>query len=159
VNTEADLKTALELLAVAPSAVAQPEPNRCDVRLEPGDLVAAAAKLQAAHWGYLSAITGLDHGPASGELEALYHFCHGAAVLTLRVRLPRQGAALPSLCDLTAIAGPLERELSEMFGININGSPDRNRLYLPDEWPPELYPLRKDAPLADLEKDPKGLAN
>jgi Ni,Fe-hydrogenase III component G len=152
--TEIAIQTALELLAEFQPAPARPEPNRLDVALAPSQLVAAVEKLQAARWGYLAAITGLDGGAAkdtAGDLEVLYHFCHAAAVVTLRVRLPRQAPATPTLCGVIASAGPLERELGEMFGVEITDSPDTNRLYLPEDWPPGLYPLRKDAPLAELE--------
>ena len=39
---------------------------------------------------------------------------------------------------------PFERELSEMFGVTVVGIPNPERLYLPDDWPEGVYPLRKD---------------
>jgi len=74
-----------------------PEPNRIDVNIEAGDLLTAASAFYDNHWGYLAAITGLDHGPEEDYLEALYHFCGGAAVTTLRVKLPRHGGSVPSI--------------------------------------------------------------
>ena len=91
----------------------------------------------------MSAITGLDDIKAN-EIEVLYHFCHRAAVATLRVRIPRDKASLPSICSIKAGATFFERELSEMFGIEILGSPNSDRLFLPDEWPTDQPPLRKD---------------
>ena len=70
--------------------------------------------LHDAHWGYLAAITGLDLGPEKGELELLYHFCPGPAVITLRVRLPRQDAQVDSLTGIIPSAEASERELAEM---------------------------------------------
>src|SRR5574341_623571 len=79
-----------------------PEPNRRDVTLTaPGDLVPMVVALRVKRLGYLSAITGCDPGPDTGQLEVLYHFCAGEAVIPLR-------------------------------------------LYLPDDWPEGVYPLRKD---------------
>jgi len=68
----------------------QPEPNRLDVLLtSPDDLVPFAVALRVQRIGYLTAVTGLDPGPESGMLELLYHFCQGAAVITLRLQVPQ----------------------------------------------------------------------
>jgi Ni,Fe-hydrogenase III component G len=34
--------------------------------------------------------------------------------------------------------------LSEMFGVEITGLRNQDYLYLPDDWKPGVYPLRKD---------------
>ena len=141
------LQTAATLLAAHSQGQAQPEPNRLDVTVAVTDLLAAAGALAETHWGYLAAITGLDAGPKAGYLECLYHFCSAAAVLTVRVRLPRDGPVAPSLCGIIPAASLFERELSEMFGVTFSGSPDTARLFLPDDWPAGIYPLRKDAQL------------
>ena len=52
-----------------------------------------------------------------------------------------------------------EREAFDMFGLRAIGLPDERRLVLPDDWPNDLYPLRKDsmdyrkrpAPVTDVE--------
>jgi NADH:ubiquinone oxidoreductase subunit C len=123
-----------------------PEPGRIDIQIEANDLLAAVKALFDARWGYLIAITGLDLGEAAGKLEVLYHFGQGAAVLTLRVAIPRanEEARVPSVCRLIPSASFFERELSEMFGIVVEGTPDPNRLFLPDDWPGGAFPLRKD---------------
>lgn len=141
------LDEAQTLLAASSHDVHSPEAGRLDAGVDRTELLGAVAALRHARWGYLSAITGLDPGPDTGELEALYHFCRGPAVLTLRVRTPRVDASLPSLCGLIPSAGVFERELSELFGIRIVDAPDTSRLLLPDDWPADTYPLRKDANL------------
>jgi NADH:ubiquinone oxidoreductase subunit C len=142
-TTEELLDTAQQLLAAWASTTAKPAVNRLDVNLAAADLFAAVDALHSAHWGFLSAITGLDDLKAN-ELEVLYHFCNRAAVATLRVRIPRDKASIPSICSITAGATFFERELSEMFGIEVTGTPNPDRLFLPDEWPPDVHPLRKD---------------
>lgn len=122
-----------------------PEPHRLDVVLVPANLLPVTEYLHRNNWGYLAAISGLDHGPDADSIEALYHYCSGSDILTLRVQLPRDHPALPSICTIVAYAGIFERELSEMFGINLYGLADDSRLFLPDEWPDGLHPLRKDA--------------
>lgn len=121
-----------------------PEPNRIDVNIEAGDLLTAASAFYDNHWGYLAAITGLDHGPEEDYLEALYHFCGGAAVTTLRVKLPRHGGSVPSIAERIPAAGFFEREFAEMFGVYPTGLQDCSHLFLPEDWPDGLYPLLKD---------------
>jgi Ni,Fe-hydrogenase III component G len=124
---------------------ARPEQNRLDVTLtKPDDLVPIVVGLRVKRLGYLSAITGLDLGPEVGELELLYHFCVAAAVITLRLRIPRENGSTPSLCEVIPSAEAFERELSEMFGVTVVGLRNPEHLYLPDDWAEDQYPLRKD---------------
>ncbi|MFZ0546911.1 MAG: NADH-quinone oxidoreductase subunit C [Candidatus Promineifilaceae bacterium] len=143
-DTEKNLQTAESILAPWTKQTNNPDANRLDVIVEAADLITAINALQQADWGYLAAITGLDLGPEAGKMEVLYHFCEGAAVVTLRVTLDRETAVVPTVCGLIPSAGFFERELSEMFGITVEGTPNSDRLFLPDEWPDGVYPLRKD---------------
>jgi ech hydrogenase subunit E len=136
------------------------------------DILPAVTALTAARWGYLSAITGLDHGsgarsatdsgsgaaapadsgapadsaaaPGAGTIEVLYHFVQGATVLTFRVTLQRDAPAVPSISAVVPSALIYERELAETFGINVVGIPDKRRQFLSDDWPENLFPMRKD---------------
>ena len=150
-KTEEALQKARETLTLLEivRGTANPEPNRLDVNIEAGDLQKATEALLNAHWGHLSSITGLDLGVEADALEALYHFCEGPAVTTLRVRLPRHGSQIESVSKLIPAAGFFEREMAEMFGITVTGMPDSTHLFLPEDWPDGVYPLLKDF---DIEK-------
>ncbi len=150
-------KDATDLLQAAESILApwaketmRPEPARADVVIAPQDVVPAATALHAAGWGFLTAITGLDLGVEAGKLEALYHFCEGPAVVTLRVTLPRDNPVIDSVCGVIPAASFFERELSEMFGVTVAGTPNSDKLFLPEDWPDGVYPLRKDFNPAQL---------
>jgi Ni,Fe-hydrogenase III component G len=143
-DTETLLAQAVGLVEGKFVSQTAPEQNRIDLVVEPAHLLECVGPLAAARWGYLSAITGLDLGAESGRLEVLYHFCNRAAVLTLRVTLPRDAPIVPSVCGLIPAATLFEREVMEMFGVVCEGTPDPRRLFLPDEWPDGTYPLRKD---------------
>ncbi len=167
-DTSTLLGTARELLTPISTDTASPEENRLDVIIPSADLIRAAEILHNAKWGYLSAITGLDHIPSSvasteerewahigedqeqtgfgygGSIEVLYHFCDGAAVVTLRVQLPYQYPVVPSICKIIPSATLFERELIEMFGVNVVNTPNIEHLLLPDDWPAGVYPLRKE---------------
>jgi Ni,Fe-hydrogenase III component G len=137
------LNLAAQIVAPWAKETQTAEPNRLDVTIEGGDLPSAAEALQRARWGYLAAITGLDLGSAAGRLELLYHFCEGSAVLTLRLQTPYEAAVVPSLCVWIPSAAFFERELEEMLGVTVAGAPNHAPLFLPDDWPPGVYPLRK----------------
>jgi NADH:ubiquinone oxidoreductase subunit C len=115
-----------------------------DVNVTPDELLTAIETLLDHEWGYLATITGVDLGVEAGEIEVLYHFCHGAAVVTLVVKVSRENPVVPSICRLLPSASFFERELSEMFGITITNTPNTDHLFLPDDWPEGVYPLRKD---------------
>lgn len=149
-STETCLQTATKLVAAWALESAEPEPGRVDVVIAPEHLVAAAGALIDARWGYLTAITGLDLGPDDGRLEVLYHFACGAAIVTFRVRVPREGAVVPSLVSVIPSVSFSERELMEMFGVTVEGTPDTDKLFLPEDWPDGVYPLRKDFSMEQL---------
>ncbi len=142
-----DLEWALEIVGEWALEHNAPAADRLDVRIKPEHTAAAARALIDARWGYLTAITGLDGSAEDGQLEVLYHYCRGASILTLRASLPRDHAAVPSVCGAVPMATVYERELAEMFGVMVVGTPDSSRLFLPDDWPDGVYPLRKDAAL------------
>lgn len=139
---------AIELMEGLTINVNEVSPGRWNVKLEAGNLLAAVKALRDAHWGYLSAITGLDRGPEAGELEILYHFCEANQILTLRVKIPRNEAAVPSLTSLIPSARLYEMELREMLGVVIQGLQAPSHLFLPDDWEEGTYPLRKDFALS-----------
>jgi NADH-quinone oxidoreductase subunit D len=144
-NIEENLQNAEGLLADWNKESTHPELNRLDVAVTVDDLRLAVSALHNVHWGYLSAITGMDLGVESGQIEALYHFCYGAAVTTLRVRQPRgEVAAVPTIEDIIPPASFFERELHETLGFHITGAKTSERLFIPDDWPEDVYPLRKD---------------
>ena len=151
-TTETALQQAESVLQPIASELTRPTADRLDAMLAPRDLPRAVEALRQARFGYLSAITGLDVPPVPakgetpevpGQVEALYHFCEGAAVVTLRVKVPYGAASIPSICHVIPSATLFERELAEMFGVTVEGTPNTDHLLLPDEWPAGVYPLRK----------------
>lgn len=121
-----------------------PEPEPMDLAITADELVPAVTLLQEAWWGYLAAITGLDEGAAANQITILYHFVNGPAILTLRVSVPHNQPVVPSLCAIIPSASFYERELHEMFGVTVTDTPNTDYLFLPDEWPKGIYPMRKD---------------
>jgi ech hydrogenase subunit E len=142
--TEKDLVEAVELLKPWAKEINTPEEGRVDLVLDGAHLLAAVETLHEIRWGHLTSITGLDPGVDTGEIEVLYHFRRQAAVVGLRVRTRRDSASLPSICGIIPSASFLEREMGEMFGVEVVGMPQHGKLFLADDWPEGVYPLRKD---------------
>jgi Ni,Fe-hydrogenase III large subunit/Ni,Fe-hydrogenase III component G len=142
--TETGLAQAVDLLKPWTKEIAMPEEGRVEVVLDGTNLLAAVETLQGIHWGHLTSITGLDPGVETGQIEILYHFRREAAVIGLRVRTDRDSASVPSICDIIPSASFMERETSEMFGMEVVGMPPHGKLFLADDWPEGAYPLRKD---------------
>lgn len=133
-------------------AESKPEENRLDVNIPAEYLKVAVQELVDHQWGYLTTITGLDYPPIvdgeggetqQGMIGGLYHFANQAAILTLRVKVPYSNPQLDSICAIIPSATIYEREFMELFGIDLIATPDISRLVLPDDWPENVYPLRK----------------
>ena len=70
----------------------------------------------------------------------------------LKVHLPRERPACPTLSDVFAGADWHERETAEMFGVEFEGHPQPVKLLLSEPF--EGHPLRKDFPLMSREAKP-----
>ena len=119
-ETAAALQKVEELLQSWTVEKDRPSENRLDIRIKPQDFLPAVKAMIDAHWGYLSAITGVDRpaeSPDEGHVEVLYHFCEDAAIMTLRVNLPYTHPVIDSICGLIPSATLYERELIEMLGV------------------------------------------
>jgi len=96
----------------------------------------------------LAELTAVDYWP---QQRPRFHVIYGLRCLQdnlfLMLRVPLDGNApsLPTLTTVYANANWFERELWDMFGIQIEGHPDLRRILMPYEW--EGHPLRKDYPL------------
>jgi NADH-quinone oxidoreductase subunit C len=78
------------------------------------------------------------------RFEAVYHFIRHADVsrMRLRVQVPADDAVVPSLFDLHPGTEAMEREMADMYGIQLTGHPDPTRILMPEDW--IGHPLRKD---------------
>jgi NADH:ubiquinone oxidoreductase subunit C len=149
-DLELIMQQAQDLLQPYTERVEHPEPDRLDVYIMAEQIAEAvgalvAAEEQAGHW-HLITITGLDIPQTEhvdGQVELLYHFCQKAMILTLRARVDYGSPTAPSICGVIPAATLYEREVIEMFGVIFDGTPSRDRLLLPDDWPDWVYPLRK----------------
>ena len=97
----------------------------------------------------------------------IFSFDREKIFLCIQVAVDSTDPNIGSITPIIAGANWSERETRDLVGINLRGHPDPRRLVLADDWPQELYPLRKDFPYdykppsepqnkVPLKKPPKG---
>ena len=96
----------------------------------------------------ISAITGVDLGET---IELMYHVRTDGTIVTIRTEVPREDARIESIADLIPGTDFHEREVADLFGVTFEGHPNPRRLILSDNWPKNLFPLRKDAEITNIE--------
>ena len=90
---------------------------------------------------HLTTISGVDLGR---EVLIVYHIdCGDGSLLNLKLKLDKGATVLQTITNIFPGAVLYERELMDMLGVNFEGHPDPRRLFLPDDWPADEYPLRK----------------
>ncbi|NWF80305.1 MAG: NADH-quinone oxidoreductase subunit C [Chloroflexi bacterium] len=117
-----------------------------DTLVAPAHLVAAALYLRdTLGYAFLSDIAVVDY-LADGLFELVYRFytLDGGDALVLKLRVPRDQPAVPSLTPHWPGANFHEREAFDLFGITFVGHPYLRRIYMWDEF--EGWPMRKDFP-------------
>jgi NADH-quinone oxidoreductase subunit C len=99
----------------------------------------------------LRSISGLDLHPepfceVCYDLLSMQATAGGAwacqGTFAVRVRVPRDGARVPTVSDVWPAAEWHERETYDLFGIGFDGHPDLRRILCPEDW--VGWPLRKD---------------
>jgi NADH-quinone oxidoreductase subunit C len=90
---------------------------------------------------YLAAVTAVDRGDT---LQVVYHLLsiEYRHALVLKVEVPRDRAAVPTVSPIWPAANWHEREQYDLMGVTFTGHPDLRRILLPDDW--VGHPLRKD---------------
>jgi len=96
----------------------------------------------------LSALTASDYWPQqSPRFHVIYQLSSLARNITVQLRVPVNGdqPKIPTATRVYDVANWRERELLDMFGIEIEGHPDPRRILMPEDT--TGHPLRKDFPL------------
>ena len=98
------------------------------------------------HDGWLATIVANDERQLNGHY-ALYYILsmegEDRCFFVVRALVPAHRPEFPSVTPRVPAMVWGEREVRDMFGLQPVGLPDQRRLVLPDDWPDDLYPLRK----------------
>ena len=115
--------------------------------VERGDLVAVLRSLRDEHeYQQLMEIAGVDYPERAERFEVVY--CLLSLTMNHRVRIHARTDAdtpLPSVTGLWPVAGWLEREVYDMYGVLFSGNEDLRRILT--DYGFQGFPQRKDFPL------------
>ncbi|MFA4967042.1 MAG: NADH-quinone oxidoreductase subunit C [Candidatus Margulisiibacteriota bacterium] len=104
-------------------------------------------------FSFLCTITGLDEGE---NLGYIYHLAQpGGIVLNIKTRT-KKNEPIKSITAYFPSGNIYERELVDLLGAKVEGLIEGLRYPLPDDWPRDQYPLRKDWDAKVLEKGSYG---
>lgn len=101
---------------------------------------------------------GNDLTPTSGKFCILHIFSLDAdkIFITLKAYLDPAEPDIDSITPLIPGANWGEREFRDLIGVSPKEHPDPRRLILADDWPDNVYPLRKDVPFDYKPPSTKG---
>jgi len=95
---------------------------------------------------YCSDITATDWPPRAERFDVIYMLYSIRHRHRVRVKIKvSEHQPVASVTGIWLAADWLEREVFDMFGLNITGHPDRRRILMPEDW--QGFPQRKDYPL------------
>jgi Ni,Fe-hydrogenase III large subunit/Ni,Fe-hydrogenase III component G len=103
----------------------------------------------------LRLIVANDRRADTGRFEISYLFAHPTENWFLQAvkLLPGESPIIRSLGTFHHPASLFEREISDQLGITVIGHPDPRPLVRHAFWPPDYYPLRKDAERPEFHDD------
>jgi NADH-quinone oxidoreductase subunit C len=111
------------------------------------DAIVEAARILRDTFGYqqLMEIAGADYPERPERFEVNYHFLSLTENHRVRLKvLTDEDMPVPSLTGLWPVAGWLEREVYDMYGVTFAGNTDLRRILT--DYGFEGHPLRKDFP-------------
>jgi len=102
---------------------------------------------------YLRTMTASDERNVNGFYKLYYVFGIDSLHknIVLEVPIPEKDASAPSIADYVRAADWYELEAHDLMGIQFSRELPQN-FVLPEDWPKDVYPLRKDYSIEDLVK-------
>ncbi|AGN85163.1 hydrogenase 3 large subunit [Enterobacter sp. R4-368] len=109
------------------------------------------------HDGWLPVLFGNDERTLNGHYAVYYALSMEGAEkcwIVVKALVDADTREFPSVTPRVPAAVWGEREIRDMYGLIPVGLPDQRRLVLPDDWPDDLHPLRKDTMDYRLRPEP-----
>jgi len=121
------------------------------------DLVDALGELDFPHFHVMS---GNDDGETIRQISHFSLFRREGrgkeVTVTVTVHVPKSDLVIPSLHSRNPGTGYSEREMFEMLGIDHDGQPNKELVFLPDDWDRSILPWRRDEKGPDGKNAPDG---
>jgi NADH-quinone oxidoreductase subunit C len=110
------------------------------------DVLRALRDTPGLEYQQLMEIAGVDYPDRAERFEVAYHLLSLTKNRRIRVKVTTdERTAVPSVTGLWPVAGWLEREVYDMYGVVFAGNPDLRRILT--DYGFEGFPQRKDFPL------------
>ena len=116
--------------------------------IDPCQVRAAARMLTEELESRFLVTVGIDQRPLEGGYGIVHLFSmdRDNLFVALDCSVAEGEERIDSITPLIPGAGWSEREFRDMVGVEPEGHPDPRRLILPDDWPEDSHPLRRDFP-------------
>lgn len=115
-------------------------------REEIANILKALRDTPGLEYQQLMEIAGVDYPDRPERFEVVYHLLSLTRNRRIRVKVSTDEATpVPTVTMLWPVAGWLEREVYDMYGVTFAGNPDLRRILT--DYGFEGYPQRKDFPL------------
>ena len=92
---------------------------------------------------HFTSINGADLGEDYIELTYFMWLLPQKIRVAIRTRVPKSDLRIQSAVSVMPATILYEREVHEMLGVVFEGHPKLERLFLPEDWPEGVYPLRR----------------
>ncbi|MEM4603680.1 MAG: NADH-quinone oxidoreductase subunit C, partial [Candidatus Nezhaarchaeales archaeon] len=92
---------------------------------------------------HLTTISGADLGEDFIELTYFLWLLPQRLRVFVKTKLSKDDLKIQSIVSIVPAAVLYEREVYEMLGVAFEGHPKLERLFLPEDWPKDVYPLRR----------------
>ncbi|HHQ4899236.1 TPA: NADH-quinone oxidoreductase subunit C [Aeromonas veronii] len=140
-----------QVRAQLPHAIVDEEWQTADqatITVKPTRLVETASLIFHQLGGWLPLSFANDERSLNGHFAVYHVFSMEGDTkcwITVKVLVDADTQEYPSITPTIPAAVWGEREIRDMYGLRAIGLPDERRLVLPDDWPEDIHPLRKDA--------------
>jgi Ni,Fe-hydrogenase III large subunit/Ni,Fe-hydrogenase III component G len=99
----------------------------------------------------VTAVTGIDLGATIG---VFYHVRTSNPFITVQAEVPKENPKMQTVNDIAPSATFHELEVADLLGVEFEGNPRSGHIVLPDRWPEDVFPLRKDVKIEDVKLNP-----
>lgn len=96
-------------------------------------------------------VVGVDDGDDLGFIYLLSNY--EGIIFALKEKAPKSDPRIRSMTDVYPSLNLHERELVDLFGAQVEGIPAGPHYPLPDGWPKDSYPMRKEWDPKYFDKD------
>lgn len=126
----------------------QPQADTLRFAIEKGAMRAVVAALVEKLQARFMISVGTDKRPLTGDFAISHLFSLDPEHLYVLLESPvsEKDPRIESITDVIPGANWAEREFRDAIGVRPDGHPDPRRLLLADDWPEDVFPLRRDFP-------------